>query len=104
MPGIYSTAYPWSTSTRTPGSIIGSLLGGVLPFSTAGIEFSMTALFAAAFTEQYLTAKDHIPALTGLLCTLACLVVFGRDRFLIPAMLLITLVLTILRGKEEGRS
>lgn len=84
------------------GSIIGSLLGGVLPFSTAGIEFSMTALFAAAFTEQYLTAKDHIPALTGLLCTLACLVVFGKDRFLIPAMLLITLVLTLLRGREEG--
>lgn len=85
------------------GSIIGSLLGGVLPFSTAGIEFSMTALFAAAFTEQYLTEKDHVPALTGLLCTLACLVIFGRDRFLIPAMLLITLVLTILRGREEGR-
>jgi hypothetical protein len=30
-------------------------------------------------------------------------VVFGRDRFLIPAMLLITLVLTLLRSREEGR-
>ena len=85
------------------GSIIGSLLGAVLPFSTEGIEFSMTALFAAAFTEQWLTTKDHIPALTGLICTLLCLVVFGRDNFLIPAMLLITLVLTLLRGREEGR-
>ena len=84
------------------GSILGSLLGAVIPFSTAGIEFSMTALFIAAFTEQWLTTKDHIPALTGLLSTLVCLVIFGRDRFLIPAMLLITLVLTILRGKEEG--
>ena len=85
------------------GSIIGSLLGAVLPFSTKGIEFSMTALFVAAFTEQWLTTKDHIPALTGLICTLLCLVVFGKDNFLIPAMLLITLVLTILRGREEGR-
>ena len=85
------------------GSIIGSLLGAVLPFSTEGIEFSMTALFAAAFTEQWLTTRDHIPALTGLICTLLCLVVFGRDNFLIPAMLLITLVLTLLRGREEGR-
>ena len=84
------------------GSLIGSLLGAVLPFSTAGIEFSMTALFTASFTEQWLTTKDHIPALTGLLCTLLCLIVFGRDRFLIPAMLLITLVLTILRRREEG--
>ena len=85
------------------GSIIGSLLGAVLPFSTEGIEFSMTALFVAAFTEQWLTTKDHVPALTGLICTLLCLIVFGKDNFLIPAMLLITLVLTLLRGREEGR-
>lgn len=86
------------------GSVIGSLLGSVLPFSTAGIEFSMTALFIASFTEQWLTTKDHIPALTGLLSTLVCLVIFGRDRFLIPAMLLITLVLTLLRRREEGET
>ena len=84
------------------GSIIGNLIGAVLPFSTAGIEFSMTALFIASFTEQWLSSKDHIPALTGLICTFLCLVVFGRDNFLIPAMLLITLVLTFLRKREEG--
>ena len=84
------------------GSVIGSLLGGVLPFSTAGIEFSMTALFIASFTEQWLTSKDHIPALTGLLSTLLCLMVFGKKNFLIPAMLLITLILTLLRGRKEG--
>ena len=83
------------------GSILGSLLGAVLPFPTTGIEFSMTALFIASFTEQWLTTKDHIPALTGLLSTLLCLVLFGRQNFLIPAMLCITLVLTILRGREE---
>lgn len=86
------------------GSVIGNLLGSVLPFSTAGIEFSMTALFVASFTEQWLTTKDHIPAVTGLLSTLLCLVVFGRENFLIPAMLLITLVLTLLRGREEGKA
>ena len=85
------------------GSIIGNLLGAVLPFSTAGIEFSMTALFVASFTEQWLKTKDHVPALTGLLCTLLCLLVFGRENFLIPAMLLITLVLTLLRKREEGK-
>ena len=84
------------------GSIIGSLLGAVLPFPTTGIEFSMTALFIAAFTEQWLTTGDHLPALTGLLSTLLCLLVFGRENFLIPAMLLMTLVLTLLRRREEG--
>ncbi len=83
------------------GSVLGSLLGAVLPFSTEGIEFSMTALFVASFTEQWLSSHDHIPALTGLLGTLVCLVVFGPERFLIPAMLLITLVLTLLRRREE---
>ena len=81
------------------GSVIGSLVGGILPFSTAGIEFSMTALFIASFTEQWITAKDHIPAATGLLGTLLCLIVFGPGRFLIPAMLLITLLLTLFRNR-----
>ena len=85
------------------GSVLGSLLGSVLPFSTEGIEFSMTALFVASFTEQWLSTRDHVPALVGLLGTAACLVVFGRDGFLIPAMLLITAVLTLVRGREEGR-
>ena len=86
------------------GSILGSLLGAVLPFSTAGIEFSMTALFIASYTEQWISAKDHVPALTGLISTLVSLLVFGRDNFLIPAMLLITLVLTMLRRREEAVS
>jgi 4-azaleucine resistance transporter AzlC len=83
------------------GSVLGSLLGAVLPFSTEGIEFSMTALFIASFTEQWLNTRDRIPALTGLLGTLVCLIIFGPERFLIPAMLLITLVLTVLRNKRE---
>ena len=85
------------------GSVLGSLLGSVIPFSTAGIEFSMTALFLASFTEQWLTAEDHIPALTGLLSTLVCLIIFGAQRFLIPSMLLITLILTLLRGRIRGK-
>ena len=86
------------------GCVLGSLLGAVIPFSTKGIEFSMTALFIASFTEQWLTTRDHLPALTGLLSTLACLVIFGAERFLIPAMLLITLILTLVRGRygEKG--
>ena len=84
--------------------VLGSLLGAVLPFSTAGIEFSMTALFIASFTEQWLNTRDHVPALTGLLSTLLCLVLFGPDRFLIPAMLLMTLALTLTGKRREDRA
>lgn len=79
------------------GSVIGNLLGSVLPFATKGIEFSMTALFIASFTEQWLSGGNHIPALTGLICSLLCLCFFGSEHFLIPAMLLITIVLTVVR-------
>ena len=85
------------------GCVLGSLLGAALPFSTAGIEFSMTALFIASFTEQWIRTREHLPAVTGLLSTLACLLLFGPERFLIPAMLLITLVLTLLRGRPGRR-
>lgn len=87
------------------GSIVGNLLGAILPFSTQGIEFSMTALFIASFTEQWITSRNHIPALTGLLCTLLSLLIFGPEQFLIPAMLLITVLLTVFRGKlDKGGS
>ncbi len=81
------------------GSVLGSLLGTVLPFSTEGIEFSMTALFISSFTEQWVSGKDRLPAVTGLLCSALCLSVFGPDGFLIPDMILITAVLTVLRGR-----
>lgn len=81
------------------GSVLGSLVGSALPFPTTGIEFSMTALFIASFTEQWLAGGSRVPGLVGLACSLACLLVFGPGRFLIPAMLLITAALTLLRGR-----
>ena len=39
-----------------------------------------------------------------LFSTLLCLLVFGPDNFLIPALLLITLILTLLRSREEARA
>ncbi len=83
------------------GCVLGNLLGAVLPFSTNGLEFSMTALFVASFTEQWVTTQDHIPAATGFIGAALCLVLFGSEHFLIPAMLLITIVLTGVRKREE---
>jgi 4-azaleucine resistance transporter AzlC len=85
------------------GTLIGSILGKVIPFSTRGIEFSMTALFIASFTEQWINSKNHVPAVIGILCTTLCLVLLGPDKFLVPAMFLITFVLTLIRRKEETK-
>lgn len=81
------------------GSVLGSFAGEFLPFDSTGIEFSMTALFTASFVEQWLSAGSHLPALTGLLSTALCLVLFGPENFLIPSMILITVILSALRGR-----
>lgn len=83
------------------GGVLGNVIGSVLPFSTNGIEFSMTAIFVASFTEQWMTNKDHFPAVVGILTSAMCLYVFGRDIFLIPAMIIITIILLIFGKKKE---
>lgn len=85
------------------GSAAGAALGSVLPFDSTGIDFSMTALFLVVVTEQWRASRDHTPALVGLGVSLVCLMVFGADNFLIPAMVGITLALTLLRGPLENR-
>lgn len=79
------------------GTAIGSLLGSAITFNTAGIDFAMTALFVTIFVEQWLTTKEHRPALIGIGASVICLLVFGQEAFLIPAMILITVLLTVCR-------
>ena len=79
------------------GSVIGALLGQIIPFSTEGIDFAMTALFVTVFVEQWKSTKDHVPALIGVLSSVLCLLVFGTSDFLIPAMILITVALAVLK-------
>ena len=81
---------------------MGSVIGSVLPFGTKGIEFSMTALFVTVFIEQWLTTKNHTPALIGLVCSVLCLLLFGPGSFLIPAMIAITAALLLTQKKEGG--
>lgn len=85
------------------GSVIGGLLGSFLTFNTNGIDFAMTALFVVIFTEQWEKNKNHIPALIGVISSVLCLILFGAQRFLIPAMLLISALLLLLRKPIERR-
>lgn len=85
------------------GSFLGGLLGTLLEFDSTGIDFAMTALFTTVFIQQWLDSKNHIPAVLGLTATLLCRVLFGRDLFLIPAMMVIIGVLTVMRGHIETK-
>ena len=84
------------------GTALGSLFAAALPFSTEGIGFSMTALFVSAYTEQWLEGAHRRSAALGLGVTLLMRLFFGRDLFLIPAMIAITAALLVLKRKEEA--
>ena len=83
------------------GSLIGGLLGPLLPFDSTGMDFAMTALFVVIFVEQWKSAKSHIPALLGLGIPLVCLMLLGAANFVIPSMILITLARSLLRNYLE---
>ena len=85
------------------GCVIGSIAGNVIPISFEGIEFVLTALFVTLFTEQWLSNKNHFPAIVGVVSTVLCLLIFGKEIFLIPSMVLIAVLLTTTRktGKRK---
>ena len=86
------------------GTILGSLAGRVLPIDLEGIEFVLTALFVTIFVEQWLSTKNHAPAIIGVASSAICLLIFGKDIFLIPSMALIAATLILLRNTGRGKS
>ncbi len=74
------------------GSVLGGVAGNLLDFDSTGIDFSMTALFTTVFIQQWIDSKCHIPAVLGLSATLISRLIFGREFFLIPAMIIIIIM------------
>lgn len=87
------------------GATLGGLLGNLITFDTKGLDFVMTAMFIVIFLEQWLKEKRHFSEWAGLASSAACLLIFGKDNFMIPAMICILLLLTAFRkpiGRKAG--
>ena len=82
------------------GCALGNLAGSLLPVDFTGISFVLTALFVTMFTEQWMTHKDHGPAVIGVACTGLCLLIFGSEIFLIPSMAAMAGLLILRRSPE----
>ena len=63
-----------------------------------GVDFALTALIISIFVDQWKSCKQHIPAVLGVTVTIVCLCVFGRENFLLPALLI--LVMALLAGRR----
>lgn len=83
------------------GCVLGALAGALIPISFEGVEFVLTALFVTMFVEQWISTKNHLPALIGVVSTALCLAIFGSEIFLIPSMALIAILLTV--SRKTGR-
>lgn len=79
------------------GSALGGILGSYISFNTKGIEFVMTALFVVIFLEQWNSQQKHSSAITGLIVSTICLIVFGAKNFILPSMAFILIFLSFFR-------
>lgn len=86
------------------GSVLGGLLGGLFSLEAKGLDFVLTALFVVIFIDQWKVAKNHTPALIGVLSALVCRIIFGASDFILPSMALILLLLTLLKKPLERRT
>ena len=112
--------YLWVTllnqSYWVTGATLGGLIGANLPFDTDGLEFILTAMFLVIFLEQWMGQdtgrRGRISALIGVGVSLVCLIAFGSDGFMIPALIAMIVLFVALRpwlddlatgGKETTR-
>lgn len=83
------------------GATIGGIIGSLLKFNTEGLDFVMTAMFVTIFMNQWMKEKKKYTGLIGIGGSLLCLLLFGADAFMLPAMLVILLLLTAFRKPIE---
>lgn len=85
-------------------SAIGGLLGSLITFDTKGLDFVMTAMFVVIFLEQWAKEKHHASEWIGLVSSVACLLIFGADNFLVPTMICILVLLAAFKKPIEKRT
>ena len=81
------------------GSVIGGIIEPFLVFDLRGLDFVMTAFFVVIFIDQWKARKNHSSALIGLGAAAVSLAIFGTERFIIPAMILIVVCLTLFQKR-----
>lgn len=71
------------------GATLGGFLGDILNINPHGLEFTLTALFIAIFVSQWQQTDNHNSAIIGLLVSIICLIILGKQIFMPIAMLIL---------------
>jgi len=84
------------------GSTLGAIVGTSVDFNTAGLEFSLTALFVVLCIEQYKTLKNKIPFLIGVISSILAFIIVPTDKMLIASIILSLIILFIFKNRLEN--
>ena len=84
------------------GSTLGAIVGSNIKFNTAGLEFSLTALFVVLCIEQYKNLQNIVPFLLGAIASLIALFTVPSDKMLIFSILLALLLMFTFRKRVEN--
>ena len=84
-------------------SMLGGLVGSLIPFDTTGIDFALTALFTVIVVDQLRGARTRIPAVVAAVSSIGALLLLGPDKFLLPSLLVTVAALTLLRPVLEPK-
>ncbi|ARU49184.1 Inner membrane protein YgaZ [Sulfurospirillum diekertiae] len=101
-------AYLWITFLNQCywiiGSVVGAVLGNILPFNYKGIEFSLTALFVVLSIELYKKNRLHKPFFVALIIGLFGMILFPPQKMLILSLCAAAFVLIVFkRSMENGK-
>ncbi len=96
---IFSTALIWIYWIAF--SMLGGIVGSLIPFDTTGIDFALTALFIVILIEQIKGADSVLPAVMAVAASVLMILLLGTDNFLLPALVLTVFLLILLRPKLE---
>lgn len=83
------------------GSVLGAVLGNVVPFNYEGIEFSLTALFVVLSIELYKKSRLHQPFLVALIIGLFGMIFFPPQKMLILSLCLAAFVLIVFKRSMQ---
>jgi len=84
------------------GSTLGAIVGSGIKFDTAGLEFSLSALFVVLCIEQYKSLQNSIPFIIGLIASLFSLVFIPSDKMLIASIIIALVLMFSFRKKIEN--
>lgn len=84
------------------GAVAGGAVGQLIPVELAGVDFCMTALFVTIFIDQWRSAGNHIPAISGLAVGTVLLLLVGADYFLLPTLVLVSGLMLLFQKKMEA--